>query len=82
LAGLKKSQSTFYATPSVTGPSGQQVIVIGSNEGSLYALSLASGATVWTQKPTSGFWGSAAISQGAFYVEGLDGVLRSYAPGP
>jgi outer membrane protein assembly factor BamB len=76
------SQSTFYATPSVTGPSGQQVLLIGSNGGGLYALSLASGATVWTQKPASGFWASAAISQGAFYVEGLDGVLRSYAPAP
>ncbi len=75
------SQSTFYGSPAVTGPAGRQVLVIGSNAGSLYALSLATGATVWTQQPSrSGFWASPAISQGAIYVAGLDGVLRSYAP--
>lgn len=75
-------QATFYATPSVTGPSGQQVILIGSNEGNLYALNRANGATLWTRKPAYGFWASVAVSQGAFYTEGLDGVLRSYAPAP
>jgi outer membrane protein assembly factor BamB len=72
----------FYASPAVTGPSGQQVLLIGDLSGNLYALRLATGATVWTQKPTYGFWGSPAVSQGAFYVAGLDGVLRSYVPGP
>jgi outer membrane protein assembly factor BamB len=75
------SSSTFYASPAVTGPAGQQVLVIGDNSGNLYALNLATGATVWTQKPTWGFWASPAVSQGAIYVAGLDGVLRSYAPG-
>jgi outer membrane protein assembly factor BamB len=75
------SQSTFYASPAVTGPIGRQVLVIASNEGSLYALNLATGATVWTQQPsTRGYWSSPAVSQGAFYVADLNGVLRSYAP--
>jgi outer membrane protein assembly factor BamB len=75
------SQFTFYASPSITGPPGQQVLVIGNNEGRLYALNLADGSTVWTRRPiTKGFWASAAISQGGFYAVGLDGVLRSYAP--
>ena len=39
------------------------------------------GATLWTQKPdNSGFWGSPAVSQGGFYIAGLDGVLRDFAP--
>lgn len=75
------STFTFYASPAVTGPAGQQVLLIGNNEGRLYALNLATGATVWTRRPiTKGFWASPAVSQGAFYVAGLDGVLRSYAP--
>jgi outer membrane protein assembly factor BamB len=76
------SSDTFYASPAVTGPAGQQVLLIGDdNTSDLYALSLATGASVWTQHLTSGFWASPAVSHGAFYVAGLDGVLRSYAPG-
>jgi outer membrane protein assembly factor BamB len=75
------SQATFFDSPAVTGPIGRQVLVAGSTEGSLYALSLATGATLWTQKPdNSGFWGSPAVSQGGFYIAGLDGVLRDFAP--
>jgi outer membrane protein assembly factor BamB len=75
------SQATFFDSPAVTGPIGRQVLVAGSTEGTLYALSLATGATLWTQKPdNSGFWGSPAVSQGGFYIAGLDGVLRDYAP--
>lgn len=72
---------TFYASPAITGPSGHQVLVIGDNAGRLYALNLATGATIWTKRPqTAGFWASPAVSQGAIYVAGLDGVLRRYAP--
>jgi outer membrane protein assembly factor BamB len=75
------SQSVFYASPVVTGPSRQQVLVIGSNEGGLYALDLATGATLWSQQLSKrGIWASAAVSQGSIYVAGLDGVLHSYAP--
>jgi eukaryotic-like serine/threonine-protein kinase len=75
------SQATFYGSPAVTGPIGRQVLVAASTEGSIYALSLATGATLWTQKPdNSGFWGSPAVSQGGFYIAGLDGVLRDFAP--
>ena len=75
------SQATFFDSPAVTGPVGRQVLVAASTQGSLYALSLATGATLWTQKPdNSGFWGSPAVSQGGFYIAGLDGVLRDFAP--
>ena len=74
-------QATFFDSPAVTGPAGRQVLVAASTEGSMYALNLATGATLWTQKPDkSGFWGSAAVSQGGFYIAGLDGVLRDLAP--
>lgn len=56
--------------------------MIGDNAGQLYALSLADGSTLWTLRPsTTGFWASPAISQGTIYAVGLDGVLRTYAPG-
>ena len=75
------SADTFYASPAITGPVSRQVLVIGSNEGTLYALNLATGTTLWAQAAAKGgFWASPAISQGAIYVAGLDGVLRSYAP--
>ena len=75
------ASSTFFGSPAVTGPIGRQVLVAGSIEGSLYALNLATGATLWTQNPdNSGFWGSPAVSQGGFYIAGLDGALRDYAP--
>jgi eukaryotic-like serine/threonine-protein kinase len=76
------SPATFFDSPAVTGPIGRQVLLAASTEGSMYALSLATGATLWTQKPdNSGFWGSPAVSQGGFYIAGLDGVLRDIAPG-
>jgi outer membrane protein assembly factor BamB len=72
---------TFYASPAITGPTGQQVLVIGDNAGNLYALDLATGSTLWTLRPnTAGFWASPAISQGAIYAVGIDGVLRTYSP--
>lgn len=75
------SGATFFDSPAVTGPAGRQVLVAASTQGSIYALSLATGATLWTQKPdNSGFWGSPAVSQGGFYIAGLDGVLRDIAP--
>jgi outer membrane protein assembly factor BamB len=70
----------FYATPAVTGPPGQLVLLIGDITGNLYALNLATGATLWAQRPTSGFYASPAVSQGTVYVLGMDGVLRSFAP--
>jgi outer membrane protein assembly factor BamB len=75
------SGATFFDSPAVTGPIGRQVLLAASTEGSMYALSLGTGGTLWTQKPdNSGFWGSPAVSHGGFYIAGLDGVLRDIAP--
>ncbi len=72
--------STFYASPAITGPPGRLVLVDADNEGHLYVLNQATGAVLWMQKPAWGFWASPTVSQGAIYVAGLDGVLRSFAP--
>ncbi len=75
------SSAAFYASPAVTGPGGQQVLLIGDLSSTLYALNLATGATVWSQAFSTGFFASPAVSQGAVYTTGLDGVLRSFVPG-
>jgi outer membrane protein assembly factor BamB len=72
--------STFYASPAVTGPAGRMVLVDADNAGHLWVLNLATGATLWTQKPAWGFWVSPTVSHGAIYLAGLDGWLRSFAP--
>lgn len=72
---------TFYASAAITGPAGQQVLVVASDKGRVYALNLLDGATVWTTRPTtSQILASPAISQGSIYVVAVDGVLRSFAP--
>lgn len=72
---------TFYASPVISGPAGEQVLVIGDNAGRLYALKLTDGSTLWTLRPiTSGFWATVAISQGNIFAVGNDGVLRTYFP--
>jgi len=72
--------STFYASPAITGPAGRMVLVDADNEGHLWVLNLATGTTLWNEKPAYAFWASPAVSQGAIYVAGLDGVLRSFKP--
>lgn len=72
--------STFYASPAVTGPAGRMVLVDADNEGRLWVLNLATGGTLFEQKPAYAFWASPAVSHGAIYVAGLDGYLRSFAP--
>jgi eukaryotic-like serine/threonine-protein kinase len=72
---------TFYASAAITGPAGQQVLVIPNDKGRVYALNLLTGATVWAMRPTtSQILAWPAISQGSIYVVGADGVLRSFAP--
>ena len=75
------SQGAFYSSPAITGAAGQQVLITGNLTGHLYALSLATGATLWTQQPdTAGYWSSPTISQGTIYITGKDGQLLTFAP--
>jgi outer membrane protein assembly factor BamB len=57
------------------------VLVIANITGHMYALDLATGATLWTQQlTTAGIWSSPAISRGTIFIAGKDGVLRTFAP--
>jgi outer membrane protein assembly factor BamB len=77
----------FYGSPAVTGPAGQQVLVVNTigskaSGGKIYVLNL-NGATLDTIAPLpagKGFWASPAVSQGTIFVAGLDSMLRTYAP--
>jgi outer membrane protein assembly factor BamB len=75
-------KSTFYSSPSVTGPAGGRVLVAADIEGHIYVLNVTNGNTLWVKKPNSsgGFYSSPAISQGAFFIASFNGVLRAYAP--
>ena len=57
------------------------MLVIANITGHMYALDLASGATLWTQQSASaGIWSSPAISRGTTFIAGKDGALRTFAP--
>jgi outer membrane protein assembly factor BamB len=71
----------FYASPAVVGAPGQQVLVTANITGTVYALNLANGNTVWIHNADSaGIWSSPAVSQGAIYFTGKDGKLMTFAP--
>ncbi|HTT50002.1 MAG TPA: PQQ-binding-like beta-propeller repeat protein [Streptosporangiaceae bacterium] len=72
--------ATFYGSPAVTGPPGRQVLIDAGKAGKLYVLNLATGAVLWSRQLTQQIWGSPTVSHGAIYLDGRDGVLRSFAP--
>jgi len=75
------SKLAFYSSPAIGGPAGLQVLIIGNLTGHLYALNLATGATLWTHQPdTAGYWASPTISQNTIYITGKDDHLLTFAP--
>ena len=71
----------IYASPAITGPAGQQVLITANLPGDLYALNPVTGKTLWTQQPgKSAYWSSPTISQGTIYITSRDGTLRTFAP--
>jgi len=71
----------FYASPAVVGALGQQVLITASITGSIYALNLANGNTVWIHNADSaGIWSSPAVSQNTIYITGKDGQLVTFTP--
>jgi eukaryotic-like serine/threonine-protein kinase len=72
-------KQTIYASPAVVGPPGQQVLIIASILGNIYALDLATGQPLWTQAADSaGIWSSPAVSQNTIYITGKDGQLVTF----
>ncbi len=71
----------FYASPAVVGAPGQQVLITANITGSVYALNLANGNTVWIHEADSaGIWSSPAVSQNTIYITGKDGQLVTFTP--
>jgi len=71
----------FYASPAVVGAPGQQVLITANITGSIYALNLANGNTVWIHNADSaGIWSSPAVSQNTIYITGKDGQLVTFTP--
>ena len=49
----------IYASPAITGPAGQQVLITANLPGHLYALNPVTGKTLWTLQPgKSAYWSS------------------------
>jgi eukaryotic-like serine/threonine-protein kinase len=72
---------TFYASPAIVGPPGEQVLIIANITGHIFALDLATGKTLWTKTADSaGIWSSPAVSQNTIYITGKDGKLVTFAP--
>jgi outer membrane protein assembly factor BamB len=71
----------FYASPAVVGAPGQQVLITANITGSIYALNLANGNTVYIHNADSaGIWSSPAVSQNTIYITGKDGKLVTFTP--
>ena len=73
-------KSGIYASPAVSGPAGQQVLITGNLAGNLYALNPVTGATLWTRPGTAAFWSSPTVSQGTIYITSRNGKLLTFAP--
>jgi outer membrane protein assembly factor BamB len=77
--GTTAATTGVVSSPSVSGPSGNQVIFVGSLTGNVYAFSLATGATVFTFPTGSLIFGSAGVSTGQFFISsGGNGNLYAF----
>ena len=57
------------------------MLIIANIIGSIYALNLATGNTVWIHNADSaGIWSSPAVSQNTIYITGKDGKLVTFTP--
>ncbi len=73
---------TTVASLAVTGAPGDQVAIIGDISGTIHALSLATGADLWTMPSGAPYiYSSAAISNGMAFLGTPNGDLYALAPG-
>jgi len=70
----------IYASPAISGPAGQQVLITANLAGNLYALNPVTGKTLWAQPGKSAYWSSPTISQGTIYITSKNGKLLTFAP--
>jgi outer membrane protein assembly factor BamB len=67
------------SSPSISGPSGNQVILVGTIAGNVNAFSLATGATLFTYSTGGLIFSSAGISTGQVFISnGTNGNLYAF----
>jgi outer membrane protein assembly factor BamB len=69
------------SSPAVAGPAGDEIVVVGSMAGSVYALDAAGGTVRWSSATGGFIYGSAAIAQGRIFIGSSDGFLYAYGLG-
>jgi outer membrane protein assembly factor BamB len=73
------STATIASSPSISGGRGERVAFVGGLFGDLYAVDVATGAVLWTEKTKPGFYASPATSRGVMFDIDTDGLLQTYA---
>ena len=78
-AGAPMSQ--VLSSPAITGPTGSQVILVGDAAGIVHAITLATGAPLWTFNTGGVVYASPAISNGRIYISSASGFLYEFGFG-
>ena len=65
----------------IVGPSGSQIVAYGDLDGTFRALSLATGAQLYSYQTGSYIAGGVAETDGNLIEAGADGFLYDFAPG-
>jgi outer membrane protein assembly factor BamB len=71
----KPAPSIFYASPAISGPSSNQVVVIGDADGFEHAYRLRDGVQLLAVKAGGAIYASAAIGYGTVVFDANDGYL-------
>ena len=72
----------MISSPAVSGPPGDQVIVVGDYAGNVYVFNLQTGATEFTYATGGLIFASAAVSTGQFFIsDGGNGNLYAFGSG-
>ena len=69
------------SSPAIVGPSGDQAVVFGSRDGTVRALSLATGAPLWKFQTGGYITSSPADSNGHILISSADGFLYDFTLG-
>jgi outer membrane protein assembly factor BamB len=75
------AMSQVLSSPAITGPSGKQVLFVGDAAGIVHAVSLATGASLWTFDTGGTVYASPAISNGKVYISSASGFLFEFGFG-
>jgi outer membrane protein assembly factor BamB len=69
------------SSPAIVGPAGDQAVAFGSRDGTVRALSLATGAPLWKFQTGGYITSSPADSNGHILIASADGFLYDFTPG-